>query len=102
MNADRKPMLFGCRINRPIGSAAEQHLTHGKQQHLHKTAIGRESLDLPQRQRRIMRGQKNRRPQARLAVEQFLRGPVVHGCAQRRRHVLVEQRDRAMQHIADG
>ena len=46
VNADREPVLFGRRIDRPIGAAAEQHLAHGKQQHLHEAAVGREPLDL--------------------------------------------------------
>ena len=97
-----EPVLFGGGVDRPIEPAPKQHLAHRQQQHLHETAIAGDALDLLHRQRRIVRRHQDRRAQARLPVQQFLRHPVVDRRAQRRRHVLVEQRDRAVQHVADG
>ena len=102
VDADGESVLLRGGVDRPVGAAAEQHVAHGEQQHLDEAAILRHALDLRDRELRIVHRHQDRRAQPRLAVEQFLRDPVVDGGAQRHRHVLVEQRDRAMQHVADG
>jgi hypothetical protein len=68
---------------------------------LDKAAIGCEPFDFLDGQIGILNREQDRSAQARITVEQFLDGPVVDGRAQNRGHVLVEQRDRAMQDIAD-
>ena len=102
VDADGEPELFRGGVDRPIGSAAQQHVAHREQQHLDEAAVRRHALDLGDRVRGIVHRHQDRRAQPRLAVEQFLPDPVVDGGAERHRHVLVEQRDRAMQHVADG
>ena len=102
VDADGEPVLFGRRVDRPVWPASEQHVAHGEQQHLDETPIRRHSLDLGDRALRIVHRHQDGGAEPRLAVEQLLRDPVVDGGAQRHRHVLVEQRDGAVQHVADG
>ena len=101
MDADRQAELLRRRIDRPEEAAPEQDVAHREQQHLDEAPVGRDPLDLGDASLRVVQRHHDRGAQARLAVEQLLRDPVVHGAAQRGAHVLVEQRDRAMQHVAD-
>ena len=102
MHADGQAVFLGGLVDRPVGAAAERHLAHREHQHLHEALVVREPLDLLHRQIGIVQRQQDRGAQPRLAVEPFLGDVVVHRRDQRRRHVLVEQRDRAVQHVADG
>ena len=94
-------VLLGRRIERPIEPPAEQHVAHHQQQHLHEAAVVRDALDLGDRELRVLRRDQDRGAQPRLLVEEMLARPVVHRRAKRSRHVLVEERDRAMQIVAD-
>ena len=102
VDAHRQPVLLAGGEQRPVGAAAERRLAHGQEQHLHEAPVGRQPLDLAQRELHVVRRQQDRGAQPRLGVQQLLGHPVVDGRAQGRRHVVVEQRHRAVQRVADG
>ena len=102
VHADGEAVPLARLVDRPVDAPPERHLAHHRHQHLHEALVGREPLDLLHRQLGIVQRQQDRRAQPRLAVEPFLGDVVVDRRDQRRRHVLVEQRDRAVQRVADG
>jgi hypothetical protein len=80
----------------------ERPVAHYQKQHLHEPPIGGAALDLGGGELGVLRRDKDRGTQPRLAIEPFAHHPVVHRPAYRRRHVGVEQGERAVQHVSDG
>ena len=102
MQRDGKAVPFRRRIDWPVAPAAGKRVAHHQHQHLDEAGVTGEPFDLGHGEIRVLHREQDRAAQPRVAVEQFRRGPVVDRRSERRRHVLVEERDRPMQHVADG
>src|SRR5262245_62260371 len=83
MDSDRKLELLGRGVDRPEDPPPEQYFAHHEKQHLDEAPIGSDALDLGDGGFGIVERHDDGGAQARLAVEQLLRHPVVHRAAQR-------------------
>ena len=82
--------------------AAEQALALRQHQHRDKTVVGGAALDFLDREIRRLHRHHDRGAQPRILRQPFGRDPVVDRLAEVGRHIGIEHRLGAVQHIADG
>ena len=101
MNADRQPVPLGCREDRPVMPAPQRRLLHRQHQDLYETPILGAALNLVDGIFDVLDRDHDRGAQPRIAIEPFLRDPVVERACERARDVLVEDELHAIEAIQD-
>jgi len=84
-----------------IDAPSQRQFAHHRQKDLHETLILAEPFDFRHRMGGICWRYEDGGAQARIVGEQMIARPIVDGADDRSGHVLMEQSDRAMQHVAD-
>ena len=101
VNPDRQIKLLGHAINRPVLAPAQRNLLHFPDQHLDEARIGRATFDLTCCEFGAVHRHDDRRAQPWIAIEPFLRHPIIDRPAERRRQIFTENRLGAMQNVTD-
>ena len=102
MDGYGQPVLLRGSVDGPIVAAAEEGFALHQHQHGHETLVLGAPLDLIDGEVRGLHRHDDRGPETGIARQPLGREPVVDGAAKGCRHVGVENRLRAVEHIANG